>query len=73
MWGPIWKAIVNEAEKEDKKLAEAWKGEADRILVFVRFFVTLSTPSTTEAFIENWPILCYRRILHNWELQKSIS
>ena len=31
-----------EAEKEDKELTEAWKGEADSILVFVRSFLTLS-------------------------------
>ena len=43
-----------EAEKEDKELTEAWKGEADSILVFVRFFLCLTfihPPSTTEAFI----------------------
>jgi hypothetical protein len=32
-----------EAEKEDKELTEAWKGEADSILVFVSFLLTLST------------------------------
>ena len=26
---------LSEAEKEDKELTEAWKGEADSILVFV--------------------------------------
>ena len=57
--------MINEAEKEDKKLTEAWKGEADSILVFVRFSLTLSTPSITEAFIEDRLILCYRRSLHN--------
>lgn len=36
---------LTEAEKEDKELTEAWKGEADSILVFVRFFFfTLSSP-----------------------------
>jgi hypothetical protein len=64
-----------EAEKEDKELTEAWKGEADSILVFVRFFFTLllSTPRRqTEAFVEDWFILCYRRGLHYRELQESI-
>jgi Family of unknown function (DUF6535) len=41
--GKLWSMYLAEAEKEDKELTEAWKGEADSILVFVRFFLTLST------------------------------
>jgi len=63
---------LTEAEKEDKELTEAWKGEADSILVFVRFLLH-PPPSTTKTFIEDWFILCYRRGLHNRELQGSIS
>ena len=42
--GKLWSMYLAEAEKEDKELTEAWKGEADSILVFVRFFLALSTP-----------------------------
>jgi hypothetical protein len=50
--GKLWSMYLAEAEKEDKELTEAWKGEADSILVFVRFFLTLyPPPSTTDAFI----------------------
>jgi len=41
--GKLWSMYLAEAEKEDKELTEAWKGEADSILVFVRFFLILST------------------------------
>lgn len=33
--GKLWSIYLAEAEKEDKELTEAWKGEADSILVFV--------------------------------------
>ena len=33
--GKLWSMYLAEAEKEDKELTEAWKGEADSILVFV--------------------------------------
>lgn len=36
-----------EAEKEDKELTEAWKGEADSILVFVSFFFLFYPPLST--------------------------
>ena len=42
--GRLWSMYLTEAEKEDKELTEAWKGEADSILVFVRFYSTLSSP-----------------------------
>ena len=42
--GRLWSMYLAEAEKEDKELTEAWKSEADSILVFVRSFHTLSTP-----------------------------
>ncbi len=41
--GKLWSMYLSEAEKEDKELTDAWKGEADSILVFVRFFPTLFT------------------------------
>jgi hypothetical protein len=43
--GKLWSMYLAEAEKEDKVLTDAWKGEADSILVFVSFFLTLSTPT----------------------------
>jgi hypothetical protein len=42
--GKLWSMYLAEAEKEDKELTEAWKGEADSILVFVRFFLTSPIP-----------------------------
>jgi len=34
--------IYNEmAEEEDKKMAESWKADTDRILVFVSSYITL--------------------------------
>jgi uncharacterized protein DUF6535 len=41
--GKLWSMYLAEAEKEDKELTDAWKGEADSILVFVRFFPPLFT------------------------------
>ena len=57
--------MVNEAVMQDKELTVTWNGEADSILVLVRFLVTLSTPSTTETFIEDRLILCYSHSHHN--------
>ena len=31
----IWSMYLNEAEKQDKEVAESWKGDTDGILVFV--------------------------------------
>lgn len=35
--GALFSMYLNRAEEEDKKAAERWKGDADGILVFVRF------------------------------------
>ena len=35
--GPIFSMYLEIAEKEDEKMAESWKADADGILVFVRF------------------------------------
>ncbi|KAI0280020.1 hypothetical protein BGY98DRAFT_376954 [Russula aff. rugulosa BPL654] len=44
--GKLWSMYLAEAEKEDKELTEAWKGEADSILVFTGLF-----SATVAAFI----------------------
>jgi hypothetical protein len=35
--GALFSMYLDRAEEEDKKAAERWKGDADGILVFVRF------------------------------------
>ena len=66
--GKLWSMYLAKAEKEDKELTDAWKGEADSILVFVRFFPTYSPLWITKAFIEDWSILCYCGDLYHREL-----
>ncbi|KAI0298892.1 hypothetical protein BC826DRAFT_87947 [Russula brevipes] len=44
--GKLWSMYIAEAEKEDKEITEAWKGEADSILVFTGLF-----SATVAAFI----------------------
>ena len=34
--GKIWSVYVSEAEKEDRALAEGWKGDMEGLLIFVR-------------------------------------
>lgn len=33
--GKLWMMYLTEAEKEDREIAERWKGDTDSILVFV--------------------------------------
>lgn len=33
--GKIWSVYLTEAEKEDKALVEAWKGDMEGLLIFV--------------------------------------
>lgn len=35
--GPLFTMYLEMAEEEDKKMAESWKADADRILVFVSY------------------------------------
>lgn len=35
--GKIWSVYVSEAEKEDRALAEGWKGDMEGLLIFVSF------------------------------------
>jgi hypothetical protein len=39
--GALFSMYLNRAEEEDKKAAERWKGDADGILVFVRYWRNL--------------------------------
>ena len=34
--GPIFSMYMEMATEEDKKMAENWKADADRVLIFVR-------------------------------------
>ena len=36
--GPIFSMYLKMAEKEDEKMVESWKADADGILVFVRLY-----------------------------------
>ena len=40
--GPIFSMYLEMAEKEDEKMVESWKADADGILVFVRPYVLVS-------------------------------
>jgi hypothetical protein len=67
---------LTEAEKEDKEITEAWKGEADSILVFVSenaLSYILHLHRQLKALIEDRSILCYCRGLHHRKLQEPIS
>jgi hypothetical protein len=35
--GALFSMYLDRAEEEDRRVAESWKGDADGILVFVRF------------------------------------
>ena len=70
------KKNLAEAEKEDKELTEAWKGEADSILVFVSSNVHAClrpSPSSPKAILKDWSVFRHRRSLHHRELQEAIS
>lgn len=65
-----------EAEKEDKELTEAWKGEADSILVFVSTDVHVYLhlfPLNPKATLKDRSVFRHRRGLHHRKLQKAIS
>ena len=39
--GKVWSVYLSEAERQDRALAENWKGDTEGILIFVR--IVLST------------------------------
>ncbi len=62
--GKLWSMYLTEAEKEDKEITDAWKGEADSTLVFVSANVYIP-PSTTKAILEDRSVFRHRRSLHH--------
>jgi len=62
-----------EAEKQDKEITEAWKGEADSILVFVSSSIPTLSASINKTIFEDWSLLRYCRRLHNRKLQEAVS
>ena len=74
--GKLWSIYLAEAEKEDKELTEAWKGEADSILVFVGTIVHACfhpSPLNPKAILKDWSVFRHRRGLHHRKLQETIS
>ncbi|THV06065.1 hypothetical protein K435DRAFT_834486 [Dendrothele bispora CBS 962.96] len=49
----IWTVYLNEAEKEDRRLTEMWKGDMDSILIFAGLF----SASVTAFIIESYKTL----------------
>jgi DNA-binding IclR family transcriptional regulator len=39
--GKVWSVYLSEAERQDRALAENWKGDTEGILIFVRIVLTL--------------------------------
>ena len=59
--GPIFSMYLKMAEKEDEKMVESWKADADGILVFVRLYLLVSYFQLTHH--SDWFILCCCRHL----------
>ena len=59
--GPIFSMYLKMAEKEDEKMVESWKADADGILVFVRRYLPVSYFQLTHR--SDWFILCCCRHL----------
>jgi len=38
--GKVWSVYLSEAERQDRALAESWKGDTEGILIFVRIVLT---------------------------------
>ncbi|KAI9433333.1 hypothetical protein H4582DRAFT_1988573 [Lactarius indigo] len=47
--GKVWSVYLNEAEKQDKALAENWKGDAEGILIFTGLFAATVAAFTIES------------------------
>jgi hypothetical protein len=73
--GKLWSIYLAEAEKEDKELTEAWKGEADSILVFVSkcSCIHSMSPSNPKANLKDRSVFHHCRGLHHRKLQEVIS
>jgi hypothetical protein len=39
--GKVWSVYLSEAERQDRALAENWKGDTEGILIFVSILLTL--------------------------------
>lgn len=48
--GKIWSVYVSEAEKEDKALAESWKGDMEGLLIFAGLFSACVTTFIVEGY-----------------------
>jgi hypothetical protein len=42
--GKVWSVYLSEAERQDRALAENWKGDTEGILIFVRMIVLSDSP-----------------------------
>ena len=68
----VWSVYLNEAEKEDTKAIESWKGDTGGILVFVSLTPSCVYP-LTETHLVDWSILCHRRYLHHRKLSEPVT
>lgn len=68
----VWSVYLNEAEKEDTKAIESWKGDTGGILVFVSLTPSY-VHSLTETHLEDWSILCHSRHLHHRKLSELVA
>ena len=62
---------LDRAEEEDRRVAERWKGDADGILVFVRFSKTGSHDAGLTHYITDGSVLSHGRQLSCRNLPKS--
>jgi Family of unknown function (DUF6535) len=44
--GKVWSIYLSEAGRQDRALAENWKGDTEGILIFVRIVLTLRSSPT---------------------------
>jgi len=57
---PLCSMYLNLAGKEDKKMTDNWKGDADGILIFVSRHSTSGASTHTQSEVQDWFILCRR-------------
>ena len=68
----VWSVYLTEAEKEDTKEIESWKGDTGGILVFVSLTPSC-VHSLTETHLEDWSVLRHSRHLHHRELSELVA
>jgi hypothetical protein len=63
--GKVWSVYLSEAERQDRALAENWKGDTEGILIFVRVLSDLPLLKALTLSTQDWSLCCYRGGVHH--------